>query len=122
MKRRVLAAFVLFPFLVQGCTLVPVATSSMIERKMEKISLGQNKNQVTGILGSPQYLIEILHESNKFEILGYELGHYWYNESDWFLFKDNRLIAIPENQFELMKMLSNFGILKDASFYANQKD
>jgi hypothetical protein len=99
----------------------PFATSYMIDKKLDPLVLGSSKEEVTRQLGSPIFLVELAHEDSTIEILGYDLGNYWYNESRLFLFKNDVLVGRPDNSFELMKLLSQMRVMGPARFFDSKQ-
>ena len=92
-------------------------TARSIEKKIGNIALGASKKEVSEKLGKPLFLANISHHGQKIDVLGYELGNYWYHETHFFVFQDDALIAEPETALDLLKFLSQLHILQDVKFF-----
>ncbi len=113
-------AILLLPLAVlifSSCMAVPFATSYRIDKKLEDLSLGASREEVTRKLGTPIFLIDIPHEKNKVEVLGYDMGNYWYHEAKLFVFKNDVLMGMPENTYELLKFLTSMHVFEGLRFF-----
>lgn len=118
-----LAVLIFFQF---SCAFLSLATSSWIERKLERLPPGVSDQNVRAEMGEPVFRIrawereEVLpagRARRQVDIWGYEVGHYWYHETCFFFFRQGRLIGAPRDPYDLLKMLHALKLMPDASFW-----
>jgi hypothetical protein len=112
--------FVCLAFLFQSCAAVPMVTSEVIERKMEKIQPGSPKMNLVRELGSPQTLIHFQKSGTRYEVWSYDMGHYWYHETRVLVLKNGVLLAVPSGVYELLSVLRQENLLPDLDVFAMQ--
>ena len=114
-------ALVFLVFFLESCAAMPFVTSSMVERKMGKLSAGDTKAQAAEKLGASHALAVFPRGADKFEILIYEFGDFWYHESKFLLFKNDHLIAAQEDAVDLLRFLSSVDVIQSAQFFDARK-
>ena len=76
-----------------SCALLPFATSSYIDKKLNKIPAGTSKKEIYLEMGQPYFRINLAASGEPIEVLGYDLGNYWYHEPCMLVVRDDRLVG-----------------------------
>ncbi len=121
MKNKLLI-FLIVSFLFQSCAVLTPATSAWINKKIASIPEGASKSEATAKLAiPPDYLATFPRGKDRIEVLGFDLGHYWYHEVRLLIFKNDRLVLKVDDFLDLMQYLYDLRIIDEASFVRHGK-
>ena len=95
---------------LSGCTMIPDATTRVyVYDKVKSIRPGNTPAQVQYLLdGPPTHVSAMRTYSDTFELWEYKVGNFLYSQAPMILFKNQRVIALPKNGFELTQILNRY--------------
>ena len=106
----------------ESCTALPFFTSAWIDKKVEKISLGSSKQKIVSEFGSPNFFVVIEEHRQRIEILGYEIGNYWYHEPRLLILREGQLVYTTREYYDLLKYLHELKVIGHARFFDKRDD
>ncbi len=117
-----LSNFVLIIFgvaMVTGCTAIPdVGTRVYVYDQVQSVQPGNTPEQVQYLLNGPPHAVSIMQMGlDMYELWEYRVGNFLHAKGVMILFKNNRVLAIPQNGYELIQVLNAEGIVPQARFW-----